>query len=83
LILALCVTVDRLTIAEVDVSVCPPVKRRVIPLRFVLMDTCAREVELWGGWNREIVSTLRGVGSRLRLLLVTDDTMKTSTYVGQ
>ncbi|KFD62152.1 hypothetical protein M514_25637 [Trichuris suis] len=37
------VTVDRLTIAEVDVSVCPPLKRRVIPLCFVLMDTCARQ----------------------------------------
>ncbi|KFD49175.1 hypothetical protein M513_09999 [Trichuris suis] len=28
LTLAFCVTVDRLTIAEVDVSVCPPLKRR-------------------------------------------------------
>ncbi|KFD50678.1 hypothetical protein M513_08485 [Trichuris suis] len=34
------------------------------------------------GWNREIESTLRGVGSDLRLLLVTGGTMKTSIYVG-
>ncbi|KFD53890.1 hypothetical protein M513_05157, partial [Trichuris suis] len=36
-----------------------------------------------GGWNREIVPTVRDVGSHLRLLLVTGDTMKSSTYVGQ
>ncbi|KFD64072.1 hypothetical protein M514_12590 [Trichuris suis] len=36
-----------------------------------------------GGWNREIESTLRGVGSDLRPLLVTGGTMKTSTYVAR
>ncbi|KFD63337.1 hypothetical protein M514_07269 [Trichuris suis] len=111
--LALCSLV-RLTIAEVDMSVCPPLKRRVVPLRFVVVDTCARQVELcdysgWqrtkhgsdgggcaqvaslklnvretvsvlGYWNREIVSTLRGVECHLRLLLVMGGTMKTSGY---
>ncbi|KFD51940.1 hypothetical protein M513_07269 [Trichuris suis] len=64
-------------------SVCPPLKRRVVPLRFVVVDTCARQVELCdysGYWNREIVSTLRGVECHLRLLLVMGGTMKTSGY---
>ncbi|KFD46540.1 hypothetical protein M513_12591 [Trichuris suis] len=85
LTLALSVTVDTITIAELDVLISPPLKRRAIPLRFVL-NTCAGQVELClysGGWNREIESTLRGVGSDLRPLLVTGGTMKTSTYVGQ
>ncbi|KFD60122.1 hypothetical protein M514_11381 [Trichuris suis] len=43
--LALSVTVDTFTIAELDVLVSPTLKRRVIPLRFVL-NTCAIQVEL-------------------------------------
>ncbi|KFD46630.1 hypothetical protein M513_12485 [Trichuris suis] len=45
LTLALSVTVDTFTIAELDVLVSPTLKRRVIPLRFVL-NTCAIQVEL-------------------------------------
>ncbi|KFD47684.1 hypothetical protein M513_11475 [Trichuris suis] len=42
--LAVCVTVGRLTIAKLDVPVSPRLKRRVIPLRFVL-NTCARQAD--------------------------------------
>ncbi|KFD51307.1 hypothetical protein M513_07712 [Trichuris suis] len=36
-----------------------------------------------GCWNGEVVSTVRGEECHLRLLLMTGDTMKSSTYVGQ